>query len=84
MMLRKHDGGGHGAAVELFVQESAMATYDELKAKVQELARDGRLSPVPTREQRIDFAYGNTKLENDNVTIEMVTRAVDAVDNVDR
>lgn len=55
-------------------------TYDELKAKVQQLARDGRLPPVPTREERIDFAYGNTKIENKNVTIEMVVRAADAMD----
>jgi len=55
-------------------------TYDELKAKVQQLARDGRLDPVPTREERIDFAYGNTKIENKNVTREMVVRAADEMD----
>jgi hypothetical protein len=53
-------------------------TYDELKAKVQQLTAEGKLPRVPTREQRIDFAYGNTKIENDDVTREMVVRAVDA------
>jgi hypothetical protein len=32
----------------------------------------------PTREQRIDWAYGNTKIENSNITREMAERAVDA------
>jgi hypothetical protein len=54
-----------------------MSTYEELKAKVQELQAAGKLSTVPTREQRIDFAYGNTKIENDAVTKAM---AIDAVD----
>jgi hypothetical protein len=56
----------------------AAKTYDELKAKVQELTAAGRLPSVPTRDQRIDFAYGNTKIENDAVTREMVVKAVDA------
>jgi len=65
----------------MLIQEMLMATtYDELKAKVQQLARDGRLDPVPTREERIDFAYGNTKIENKNVTREMVVRAADEMD----
>lgn len=55
-----------------------MSTYDELKARVQQLTAEGKLPPVPTREQRIDFAYGNTKIENDDVTREMAVRAVDA------
>lgn len=57
-----------------------MATYDELKAKLQQLVSDGRLPQVPTREERIDFAYGNTKLENDDITMDMVARAADAID----
>lgn len=36
------------------------------------------LSAQHTREQRIDWAYGNTKLENENITREMAERAVDA------
>jgi hypothetical protein len=53
-------------------------TYDELKARVLQLTAEGKLPSVPTREQRIDFAYGNTKIENDDVTRDMVVRAVDA------
>jgi len=31
----------------------------------------------PTREQRVDWAYGNAKIENSDVTREMAERAVD-------
>jgi hypothetical protein len=36
------------------------------------------LPKLPTREQRIDWAYGNTKIENSTITREMAERAVDA------
>jgi len=55
------------------------STYEELKAKVQQLANEGRLPAVPTREERIDFAYGNTKIENDAITMAMIERAADAI-----
>jgi hypothetical protein len=55
-----------------------MSSYEELKAKVQELLADGQIERVPTREQRIDFAYGNTKIENEEITREMAEQAVDA------
>lgn len=55
-----------------------MNEYEDLKAKVQSLMATGRLDRTPSREQRIDFAYGNTKIENADVTIEMAERAVDA------
>ena len=55
-----------------------MTTYDELKAEVQVLMASGLLDATPSREQLIDFAYGNTKIENEDVTREMVERAVDA------
>jgi hypothetical protein len=55
-----------------------MSDYDELKARVQTLLAAGQIQRVPTREQRIDFAYGNTKIENEQVTREMAERAVDA------
>ena len=55
-----------------------METYDKLKAQVQALVAEGRLDASTSREQRIDFAYGNTKIENESVTREMVERAVDA------
>jgi hypothetical protein len=52
--------------------------YEELKAKVQSLLAAGRIPATPTREQRIDFAYGNTKIENAEITREMAVQAVDA------
>ena len=55
-----------------------MSDYDELKAKVQAMLAAGEIQRVPTREQRIDFAYGNTKIENEQVTREMVEKAVNA------
>jgi hypothetical protein len=55
-----------------------MNEYEELKGKVQALLASGEISPTPTREQRIDFAYGNTKIENQDVTHEMAVHAVDA------
>ncbi|MEZ4359351.1 MAG: hypothetical protein R3B48_04160 [Kofleriaceae bacterium] len=54
--------------------------YDDLKAKVQAMLAAGQVDRVPSREQRIDFAYGNTKIENEDVTREMVERAVDALE----
>jgi len=54
-----------------------MSDYDDLKAKVQELLAAGQIQAAPDRAQRIDFAYGNTKIENDKVTREMAERAVD-------
>ena len=53
-------------------------TYDNLKAQLQAAIRSGEAPRTPTREQRIDFAYGNTKIENPEVTRAMVERAVDA------
>jgi hypothetical protein len=59
-----------------------MDTYESLKARVLDLMSQGLLSPVPTREERIDFAYGNTKIENDDITREMVEAAVDRIDGL--
>jgi hypothetical protein len=36
----------------------------------------GKLPKEPTKEQLIDFAYGNTKIENPKMTREIATRAV--------
>ena len=57
-----------------------MNTYDDLKKKIQTAMAAGQIDRVPSREQRIDFAYGNTKIENEAVTREMCERAVDALD----
>ena len=55
-----------------------MSDYEELKAKVQTLLAAGAIQATPTRDQRIDFAYGNTKIENAEVTREMAVQAVDS------
>jgi hypothetical protein len=52
-------------------------SYEELLAEVRRLQDAGKLPVRPTREQRIDWAYGNTKIENSAVTREMAERAVD-------
>jgi hypothetical protein len=52
-------------------------TYEELLNEVRVLQDAGRLPIRPTREQRVDWAYGNTKIENSTVTREMAERAVD-------
>lgn len=52
-------------------------SYEELLAEVDRMRAEGRLPARPTREQMIDWAYGNTKIGNDDVTIEIVARAVD-------
>lgn len=53
-------------------------SYEELMAEVTRLQTEGRVPSRPSRAQMIDWAYGNTKIENEDVTREMVTRAVDA------
>jgi hypothetical protein len=55
----------------------ATNTYEELHAKVLELQKQGRLDKTLTAEEKIDFAYGNTKIENDSVTRAMVEKAYD-------
>src|SRR5690349_5218972 len=52
-------------------------SYEQLKAEVQRLRDEGRIDASPSREQRIDWAYGTTAIENDDVTREMAERAVD-------
>ena len=52
-------------------------TYEELKVEVRRLQEEGRIDIWPSRDQRIDWAYGNTKIENESVTREMARDAVD-------
>lgn len=52
--------------------------YEQLLARVKELQAEGKLPTTPTREQRISWAYGQTKLENVKVTLDDAVRAVDA------
>lgn len=53
------------------------STYDTLYAKVRELQDQGKLPTRVTREQAIDWAYGNTKIENSEITREMVAAGYD-------
>jgi hypothetical protein len=53
-------------------------TYEKLRAQVRLLQEQGRLATTLTREEKIDWAYGNTVIENQDVTREMVEAAYDA------
>ncbi|MGH7328480.1 MAG: hypothetical protein ACREJX_09030 [Polyangiaceae bacterium] len=53
-------------------------TYEQLLSEVTRLQDQGRVQLHPTRAQRIDWAYGNTKIENANIRREMAEQAVDA------
>jgi hypothetical protein len=53
-------------------------TYEQLLSEVTRLQDQGRVPLHPTRAQRIDWAYGNTKIENADITREMAEQAVDA------
>lgn len=52
--------------------------YDVLKAQALQALAEGTLEPTPSREQRIDLAYGNAVMSNEQVTRAMVAQAVDA------
>jgi hypothetical protein len=53
-------------------------TYEALLAEVTRLQDEGKLPLRPTRAQRIDWAYGSTKIHNADITRELVERAVDS------
>ena len=46
---------------------------ESLKALVEE-ARRVKMSAAEAEQQRLSFAYGNTKIENDRITRETVER----------
>ena len=52
----------------------------ERLATLMERARAVQMSGAQKEAQRRSFAFGNTKIENEKVTREMVERAVDASD----
>ncbi len=62
-------------------ETSGMSTngmaYEDLLAEVVRLQSEGRLPTTVSREQMIDWAYGTTKIENEDVTVEIATKAVD-------
>jgi hypothetical protein len=53
-----------------------MITFDELKAELRRLRKEGTISGSPTPEERADWAYGTTKIDNEEITREMTIAAV--------
>ena len=53
-------------------------TYEEMRDEVLRRQAEGSLRSEPTREERIDWAYGNAVIENSEITREAVERAFDA------
>lgn len=47
--------------------------------KLLEMARRVQMTPEQAEEQRRSFAYGNTKIENDAITKDGITRAAEAL-----
>lgn len=58
-----------------------MSRYDMLKAKVMALRQEGKLNVGLTREERADWAYGTTVIENSAVTRDMTDAAVQRKDS---
>jgi hypothetical protein len=51
-------------------------TYEQLKAELRRLHGEGKISGSPTPEERADWAYGTTKIHNEEITREMTIAAV--------
>jgi hypothetical protein len=51
----------------------------EKLAMLIRMARSVRMSQIDAEEQRRSFAYGNTKIENDRITREMVAERAEAL-----
>jgi hypothetical protein len=51
-------------------------SYEELRREVRDLQTQGELPTWPTSDQRADWGYGNTVIENANVTFDMAQKAV--------
>ena len=52
--------------------------------RLLEKARHIKMSEDQKREQRISFAYGNTHIENSNITRQMVAEADDRIFRAER
>ena len=52
-------------------------------ATLIEMARSVHMSPSASEEQRRSFAYGNTKIENDRITRQMVDEQAEALKRAD-
>lgn len=57
-----------------------METYEKLKAELQRLRAEGRISGSPSPAERADWAYGTTKIENEAITMAMTLAAVEERD----
>lgn len=55
-----------------------MTRYDELKTAFQHLRAAGYIPASPSLEERADWAYGTTVIENPSITREIVRQAVEA------
>jgi hypothetical protein len=67
----------HDQTAEITEEGAVADNYERLKAEVQRLRAEGRIDEWPSREQRIDWAYGNSRIENADVTREMAEEAAD-------
>jgi len=48
-------------------------------ARLLEMAKRAEMTPEQVEEQRRSFAYGNTKIENQDITRETVDRAAESI-----
>jgi hypothetical protein len=53
------------------------SNYERLRDQVRDRKVRGNSSTGPNDKERADWAYGNTKMENEAVTREMAKRAVE-------
>ncbi len=56
-----------------------MEKFSSVSKMLAEVRRQQEIGAIPRQasaEQRIDWAYGNTKIENEDVTMEMARRVV--------
>ena len=49
--------------------------YQELQRKVRQLQATGELPKTLSADEKIDWAYGNTVIENADITLDMVKTA---------
>jgi hypothetical protein len=56
----------------------APKSYEEIRDEIRRRQSEGSLRASPTREERVDWAYGNAVIENSEVTREAVERAYDS------
>jgi len=47
-----------------------IADYESLVRRVRQLQTEGLLPLHPTHEQKLDWAYGNAVIENDEITLD--------------